>query len=105
MSALITCLKTARAAIVRGDAEGALKEIERFAAVAEQSPPEDDDIREQVRIALKDLQNLAQAAMEGAKSASEQIREIVQSARTLQTYDDSGRRCVTRTVARMPRRF
>ncbi len=105
MSALITRLKAARAAVVRGDAAVALEEIERFAVAAEQAPPEDGDIREQIQAALTELQNLAQAAMEGAKSASEQIREIVQSARTLQTYDDSGRRCVTSTVARMPRRF
>lgn len=105
MSVLLDSLKAARSAIVRGEAERALAEIDRFADAAERFPPEDDDIREQLRTALAELQNLARAAMEGAESASAQIQEIVQSARTLQTYDGSGQRCVTRTMARMPRRF
>lgn len=105
MSALLVSLKAARSAIVRGDAERALKELDRFADAAERSPPEDDDIKEQVRTALAELQTLARAAIEGAESASKQIQEIVRSARTLQTYDGSGQRCVTITTARMPRRF
>lgn len=105
MSALLESLSAARSAIVRGEAERALTEIDRFADAVERAPPEDDDIRKQIGNALAELQTLARAAMEGAESATEQIKEIVRSARTFQTYDGTGQRRVTRTTARMPRRF
>lgn len=98
-------LKGVRQAIMRGEPERALEEIEKFANAVEQSPPSDGEAKAQIRTALAELHELAQASLDGATSAAQQIRDIVQSARTLQTYDGTGQRHATNTVARMPRRF
>ena len=105
MKAVHAILEKARQAVMRGEPERALEEIEKFAIFVEESPPEDDRSKEQIRTTLAEIHVLAEASLEGATSAAEQIREIVQSARTLQTYDGAGQRCVENTVARMPRRF
>lgn len=102
--ALFKHLSAARAAIVAGDMELAHENVERFAATAEQTSP-DEDLKTELQAAISDLQALAEASMRGTKAACEQVAEIIQAARTLQTYDDLGQRQVASTVATMPRRY
>lgn len=101
---LIRHLSSARAAIVAGDMELALDRIEHFSAAAEKTSP-DEATKDQLRSGVAELQILAEASLRGTKSAVDQIREIIQTARTLQTYDDTGQRHITSTVANMPHRF
>ncbi|RMC35433.1 hypothetical protein [Paracoccus alkanivorans] len=101
---LIKHLSSARAAIIAGDMELALDRIERFSTAAEKTPP-DEATKEQLRSGVAELQILAEASLRGTRSAVDQIREIIQTARTLQTYDDTGQRQITSTVADMPHRF
>ena len=63
------------------------------------------EAREMLEPALAELRDLAQAALQGAQQAAEQVRAIVQAARSLQTYDSRGRRHVTTTQANLPQRF
>ncbi|RNF34446.1 hypothetical protein [Paracoccus methylarcula] len=97
-------LAAARAAIVAGDMGLALDQIERFSAAADRSPP-DAASKQALQAAIAELRELAEASLRGTKAAMEQIHEIVQAARTLQTYDDTGRRRTASTVATLPRRF
>lgn len=105
MSRLLDYLRKARSAIVMGDSECALEEIEKFALAAERFPPEDPETKDRIRTAVVELDELAKASLEGARLAVGQIREIVAAAQTFQTYDDAGQRRVAHTIARMPRRF
>ena len=54
---------------------------------------------------MADLRTLAQASLKGAQQAAEQVRAIVQAARSLQTYDSLGQRHVNETRANAPQRF
>lgn len=101
---LVKHLSAARAAIVAGNMELALDKIERFSAAANQSPP-DEALKQELRAAIDELHELAEASLRGTKAAIEQVHEIIQAARTLQTYDDMGQRQIASTVAALPRRF
>lgn len=54
---------------------------------------------------LSEIRDLAQASERGARQAIEQIRAIIEAARSLQTYDSDGRRHATSTIAPAPHRF
>lgn len=97
-------LAAARQAIIAANAPLALEHLEKFASLASQNPL-DPKTREAVQNRLAELRSLADAALEGAKSAVTQVQAIVESARSLQTYDDLGQRKVTSVVAPAPRRF
>ncbi len=97
-------LNAARAAIVAGDSDQALACLERFAAAADRSPPEPDR-RPALQARINELHRLALAAQTGARMAMDQVAAIVESARSLQTYDRLGARNVAMTTAPLPRRY
>lgn len=97
-------LAAARKAIIAANAPLALDHLDRFAAHASQNPP-DPATRKALQSDLTQLRGLADAALEGAKSAVAQVQAIIESARSLQTYDDQGQRKVASVVAPAPRRF
>lgn len=51
------------------------------------------------------IRSLAEASLAGARQAAEEVRAIIRAARSLQTYDEVGRRNVTAVVATAPQRF
>lgn len=93
-----------RAALLSGDAQSALTRIDDLTRSAARHGISPDD-RARLEPALAELRDLAQAALQGARQAAEQVRAIVQAARSLQTYDSLGQRHVTTTRATPPQRF
>lgn len=102
--ALIRQMDRIRAALLAGDAPTALEAIDGFARTAARKGI-DAPTRDALEPALADLRGLAEASMRGAQQAAEQVRAIVQAARSLQTYDSLGRRTVSETRANAPQRF
>ncbi|MFV0384685.1 hypothetical protein [Paracoccus sp. (in: a-proteobacteria)] len=101
---LTTQIAAARAAIVAGHAQLALDHLDRFAAQAQKSPP-DAAAREALQAQIAEMRELAEAALQGAKSAVAQVQAIIETARSLQTYDDAGHRRIASVVANQPRRY
>lgn len=93
-----------RTALILGDAPGALAAIDELTRVAARSGL-DEAARDRLEPGLAELRALAQASLTGAQQAADQIRAIVQAARSLQTYDSLGRRTVMPTRAVAPQRF
>lgn len=105
MTARLTRLvDEARAAVLSGDPAAALKGVERMAEHLAQRGLAPSD-RAEVEAALARLLALAQASARGTEKALEQIRDIIRSARSLQTYDRQGQRQSVPTVAGAPHRF
>ncbi|WP_410216846.1 hypothetical protein [Paracoccus sp. (in: a-proteobacteria)] len=105
MSRLLTRqISQTRTALLRGDIQGALGCLDEMTAQVARHGI-DDATRERLEPALTDLRELAQASLQGARQAAEQVRAIVQAARSLQTYDSRGHRLVTATQAASPQRF
>lgn len=97
-------MELVRAALIAGDARQALTAIDALSRTAARTGI-DDAARTRLEPELAELRVLALAALAGAQQAAEQVRSIVQAARSLQTYDSLGRRTVTPTQAQMPQRF
>ncbi|WP_168217440.1 hypothetical protein [Paracoccus liaowanqingii] len=93
-----------RAALISGDAQAALAAIDDLMRVAARAGL-DEEARDRLEPALAELRALAQASLTGAQQAADQIRAIVQAARSLQTYDSLGRRNIMPTRATAPQRF
>jgi len=93
-----------RAALIAGDARAALKAIDALLQAAARTGI-DDTARIRLEPELAELRVLALASLAGAQQAAEQVRAIVQAARSLQTYDSHGQRNVTQTQAHAPQRF
>lgn len=93
-----------RQAIVAGDAALALTRIEALTRRLDRDRP-DPEARATIEETLLHLRRLAEDSARGTQRAIDQIKEILQNARTLQTYDHAGRRCQTATQAVMPQRF
>ena len=91
-------------AIIAGDAALALARIEALAKRFERDRVEPED-KARIEQALLHLRRLAEDSARGTQRAIGQIRDILQNARTLQTYDQTGRRRQTQTNAAMPQRF
>lgn len=100
---LMRHLNAARAAIVAGNSDQALACLEQFAAAADRSP--EPDRRPALQARINELHRLALAAQTGARMAMDQVAAIVESARSLQTYDRLGARNVAMTTAPLPRRY
>lgn len=101
---LIRQMGQIRAALLAGDAPMALDAIDALARTAARKGI-DAPTREALEPGLADLRALAEASLRGAQQAAEQVRAIVQAARSLQTYDSLGRRTVSETRANAPQRF
>lgn len=97
-------LAAARESIMAGKPEETLKHLDKFMSEARRNPPAGSD-RDRLEVRVSELRALAEASLEGARSAAELIRSVVEAARTLQTYDDAGRRTVTNIAAPVPRRY
>lgn len=101
---LFKILTKAHDAVMAGDSQLALTKIEDFASAAQKTSL-DEDTKEVLKAKINDLLRLAEASMQGAKSASDKIVEIIEAARYFQAYDEIGNRRETSIVANMPRRF
>lgn len=91
-------------AVIAGDAALALARIEVLARRFERDGLQ-AEARAQADQALQHLLRLAQDSARGTQRAIDQIREIVQNARSLQTYDHAGQRHNTPTSASPAQRF
>lgn len=101
---LLEKLSAAKSAVIVGDPDKALTCIEDFVAQARRKGvPAADRPRLEARIA--ELRTLAEASLRGARQAIDEVQAIVAAARSLQTYDDAGRRQVATTSAPAPHRF
>lgn len=92
-----------KAAILSGDAEAAQKRLDQLEKSL--AGGVDDGQRRILESALTELRALAEASLRGARQAAEDLRDIIVSAQSLQTYDDAGRRRSATTLAPMPQRF
>lgn len=97
-------LDAVQQAIISGDAALALTRIEALARRFERDRIE-PEAKDRIEQALLHLRRLAEDSARGTQRAIDQIRDILQNARTLQTYDQAGRRHQTPTNAAMPQRF
>lgn len=105
MSRALTRQITAiRAALMAGNAQAALAAIDEMTRTAARKGI-DAASRDRLEPAMAELRILAQASLTGAQQAADQVRAIVQAARSLQTYDSHGQRTVTPTRANSPQRF
>lgn len=93
-----------KAALLSGDSQSALVRIDELVRLASRHGV-DAPTRQSLEPALAELRDLAQASLSGAQQAADQVRVIIQAARSLQTYDSLGRRLVTATRAGSPQRF
>lgn len=100
---LMRHLKQAREAVIAGDAARAMAAIEKLSKAGEMRV--DDAARPNLQRQVEELHQLALAAQKGARMAIDQVRAIVEAARSLQTYDSVGARRVAITVAPVPRRY
>lgn len=97
-------LEKARAALLAGDAAGAQKSLDFFMrTIQERGIPAPE--KERVETALADLRRLAEAALGGTRQALDHIATLIESARTLQTYDRGGRRRIASVLADPARRY
>lgn len=99
-----TMLDAVQQAIIAGDAALALTRIDALAKRFERDRIE-PDAKAQIEQTLTHLRRLAEDSARGTQRAIDQIKDILQNARTLQTYDQAGRRLHTPTNAAVPQRF
>ncbi|MBU3029200.1 hypothetical protein [Paracoccus marinaquae] len=101
---LMDKLAAAKSAVIAGQVDRALALIGDFADLATRTGiPAAERARFEARLA--ELRVLAEASQQGAQRALEDVRAIIQAARSLQTYDDNGRRQTAVTAAPPPHRF
>ena len=99
-----TMLDAVQQAIISGDAALALARIEALAGRFQRDRP-DAETRAEIERSLLHLRRLAEDSARGTQRAIAQIKDILQNARMLQTYDQAGRRQQTPTNAVLPQRF
>ncbi|WP_265501583.1 hypothetical protein [Paracoccus beibuensis] len=93
-----------KASLLCGNAAGALTQIDEWLRIAGRKGL-DPAAKERLEPVVTELRALAQASLDGALQAADQVRAIIEAARSLQTYDSLGRRLVTATRANAPQRF
>ncbi|MFN3273891.1 MAG: hypothetical protein ACK41U_04415 [Paracoccus sp. (in: a-proteobacteria)] len=96
-------LAAIRAALLAGDAAAAQSGLDALTALLAQGVDQADCDR--LEPALADLRALAEASLRGAGQAVDDLRVIVQTAQSLQTYDHAGQRRISATLAPPPHRF
>lgn len=99
-----TLLHAVQDALIAGDAALALARIDALARRLDRDRIA-PDARPEAEAFLLHLRRLAEDSARGTQHAIDQIRDILATARTLQTYDSAGRRRQTATAAEMPQRF
>ncbi|MBW7057022.1 hypothetical protein KY389_10005 [Paracoccus bogoriensis] len=103
MTAAAQRITEIKAAILSGDVRAAQKGLDLLEKAL--AGGVDDGQRRILEPALRELRALAEASLKGARQAAEDLRDIIVSAQSLQTYDDAGCRRSATTLAPMPRRF
>lgn len=93
-----------REALLDGNAALALAKLTELTAQLRRRAPE-EEARADLEAALAELRQLAEASLEGARGAAEDVRAIVLAAKSLATYDSFGRRQLNPVAAHAPRRF
>ncbi|MDM7458459.1 MAG: hypothetical protein P3W94_003700 [Paracoccus sp. (in: a-proteobacteria)] len=104
MKRILQILGEVRAALLSGDPHAALHALERLAGRLE-SDGLNEDQRATLEPILAELRTMAEAALRGATMAATDVQIIVTTARSLQTYDCTGRRQTTLATAPAPQRF
>lgn len=99
-----TMLDDVQQAIISGNAALALDRIEALARRFERDRLE-PEAKADIESNLLHLRCLAEDSARGTQRAIDQIKDILQNARMLQTYDHAGRRRQTPTNAAIPQRF
>ena len=99
-----TLLEAVQNALISGDAALALTRIDALARRLERDriAPES---RPEIEAFMIHLRRLAEDSARGTQRGIDQIRDILATARTLQTSDSAGRRRQTATTAETPQRF
>jgi hypothetical protein len=97
-------IEAVRQALLSGNAEQALARLDDLTATLARGKI-DEAARESLEPALADLRQLAEASLQGARGAAEEVRAIVLAAQSLATYDSFGRRQLKSVTAPAPRRF
>lgn len=97
-------LAEVKAAVIAGRPDRALALIDEFVALAKRNGISRTG-KTELETSIAELRDLAAASLRGTRQASEDIRAIVNAARGLQTYDDSGQRQTVSTTAQAPHRF
>lgn len=101
---LLSRLAAAKSAVIAGKSDTALTIIEEFSDLALRNGISAAE-RPILEARLAEIRLLSEASLRGAQMAIAEVQMIVTAARSLQTYDDSGRLQVATTVAPSPRRF
>lgn len=91
MSTLLDHLKRARAALITFDPALAESSLTRFEAGLRSGEMTPDQV-EPCSAELSAIRDLAQAAKTGVANAQQQLREILDLSRRLDTYDKAGKR-------------
>lgn len=102
--ALSDIFSRVRDALIAGHPEQALTGVETLLTNLRDQPLDDAD-KAAAEARLTELRVLAEAALTGARSAARQIDEIIETARSLCTYDRGGHRRVAAVASDQPRRF
>lgn len=97
-------LNSIQQAIIAGDGPLALNRIEGLAKRFERDRV-DADAKADIEQAVLHLRRLAEDSARGTQQAIDQIRDILQNAGSLQTYDKAGQRQTTLTNALLAQRF
>lgn len=99
-----TQIRQIKAALMGGQPQQALGEMDQLLSLLQRDPPAPEDIRG-LEAAMTELRELAEAALTGAQAASDDLQAILREARSLETYDQRGRRKTSDTATAQPRRF
>lgn len=104
MDALTQTLGRAKTEIISGNPQKALEEIENFTDILAGSTLTNNE-RDGLELCMAELRQLTEAAQSGTQRAVEQIRAIIDAARSLQTYDSGGNLHISRIEQQSIRRF
>lgn len=96
-------LEALKTAVITADAHAALACLEDLEQIARRGL--DDADRAAFEPKLAQIRELAEVSGRAARDAIDEVRAIIQAARSLQTYDASGQRQAASTAAPAPHRF
>lgn len=96
-------LAALKAAVIAADAPAALACLGDLDRIARRGLGDAD--RAAAEPLLAEIRDLAEASDRAAHAAIDDVRAILQAARSLQTYDAGGRRRAASTAAPAPHRF
>lgn len=101
---LIRALESLKQAVMTANPDLALLRMEEVASLIRRNDLS-PDAKADCTARLDEVRALAEASGKGAARAIEQVRAILEAARNLQAYDESGRRISTPVSAPAAQRF